>query len=39
MEAMDREMEERANRAKELLCMRYRGMKDEQVRLSYLNCV
>lgn len=30
MEAMDREMEERANRAKELLSMRYRGMKDEQ---------
>jgi len=30
MEDMDREMEARANRAKELLSMRYKGMKNEQ---------
>lgn len=30
LEAMDREMEEKANRAKELLSQRYKGMKSEQ---------
>ena len=29
----DKEMEERANRAKELLSMRYKGLKNEQVSL------
>jgi hypothetical protein len=30
--AADKEMEERANRAKELLSQRYRGLKKQQVR-------
>lgn len=30
--AADKEMEERANRAKELLSMRYKGLKAQQVR-------
>ena len=39
----DKEMEERANRAKELLSMRYKGMRHEQVgvyneTLSHKNC-
>jgi len=33
--AADKEMEERANRAKELLSMRYKGLKTHQVR-SYV---
>jgi hypothetical protein len=32
--AADKEMEERANRAKELLSQRYEGLKKKQVRLS-----
>lgn len=32
--AADKEMEERANRAKELLSQRYVGLKRQQVRLS-----
>lgn len=32
--AADKEMEERANRAKELLSQRYRGLKTHQVRKS-----
>ena len=36
----DKEMEERANRAKELLSMRHKGMRHEQVSLHYLHtCV
>eukprot|EP00957_Ditylum_brightwellii_P104939 7998344-Ditylum_brightwellii.AAC.1 len=31
MAAADKEMEERANRAKELLSSRYRGLRDDQV--------
>jgi len=31
--AADKEMEERANRAKELLSQRYKGLKTQQVRL------
>ena len=34
MAAADKEMEERANRAKELLSTRYRGMKHEQVSIG-----
>lgn len=33
--AEDKKMEERAKRAKELLSMRYKGLKHEQVRLGY----
>jgi hypothetical protein len=32
--AADKEMEERANRAKELLANRYHGLKNQQVRFS-----
>ncbi len=33
----DKEMEERANRAKELLSQRYQGLKSQQVRSSLEN--
>ena len=32
--AADKEMEDRANRAKELLSMRYKGLKKQQVRVG-----
>ena len=35
--AADKEMEERANRAKELLANRYHGLKNQQVRLLYFS--
>jgi hypothetical protein len=34
--AADKEMEERANRAKELLANRYHGLKNQQVSLEFL---
>jgi hypothetical protein len=34
--AADKEMEERANRAKDLLSQRYKGLKTQQVRLEFL---
>jgi hypothetical protein len=34
--AADKEMEERANRAKELLANRYHGLKNQQVRTSLI---
>jgi hypothetical protein len=35
----DKEMEERANRAKELLSQRYRGLKTQQVRTAGCWCL
>jgi len=35
MAAADKEMEERATRAKELLSQRYRGLKNDQVSISF----
>lgn len=34
MAAADKEMEERANRAKQLLSQRYRGLRHDQVRIE-----
>lgn len=36
--AADKEMEERANRAKELLSKRYVGLKRQQVRTAGIHC-
>jgi hypothetical protein len=37
MAAADKEMEERANRAKQLLSQRYQGLKTEQVRHRFVH--
>lgn len=34
MAAADKEMEERANRAKQLLSQRYKGLRNDQVRIT-----
>ena len=38
MAAADKEMEERANRAKQLLSQRYKGLKTDQVSFSFAQC-